>query len=116
MKIFLENLDDISEEKLPCATEGVLFAYASKEVAFNGALGQCYSLGKPKGCVSDKVVGKGGTHAWYLGSIDPLKTITIIYETKESEAKSEVSCLPFSSTTSSSRPSTRTSTGRVSLV
>jgi hypothetical protein len=50
----------------------------------NGALGQCYSLSKTKSFVSDKVVGKGGTHAWYLGSIDPLKTITIVYETKES--------------------------------
>ena len=81
--MFLDSTVAISDEKLPCMTEGVLFAYCSKEVAINGALGQCYSLAKTKSFVSDKVIGKGGTHAWHLGSIDPLKTITIIYETKE---------------------------------
>jgi len=85
-------------------TEGVLFAYASKEVAFNGALGQCHPLGKTKSFVSEKVVGKGGTHAWYLGSIDPLKTITIVYETKEPEAKSEVGFYLYSFSISNLRP------------
>lgn len=63
-------------------TEAVVFAYCSRDVAINGALGQCYSLNKTKSFVSDKVVGKGGTYSWYLGSADPLKTITIVYETK----------------------------------
>lgn len=85
-------------------TEGVLFAYASKEVAFNGALGQCHPLGKTKSFVSEKVVGKGGTHAWYLGSIDPLKTITIVYEIKEPEAKSEVGFYLYSFSISNLRP------------
>lgn len=65
-----------------CVSEGTMFAYCSKEVAINGVLGQCHSLGKKKSFVSDKMVGKGGTHAWYLGSIDPQKTVTLQYETK----------------------------------
>ena len=63
-------------------SEGSIFVYCSKEVAINGALGQVYSLAKKKPFVSDKVVARGGTHAWYLGSIDCQKTITFVYETK----------------------------------
>jgi protein transport protein SEC23 len=94
----MDQSDKIPDEKLPCVTEGVIFAYCSKDVAINGALGQCYSLSKSKSFVSDKVVGKGGTHAWYLGSIDPLKTITFVYETKESDSKFEVKSTQFSTT------------------
>ena len=64
--------------------------YCSKEVALNGALGTAHPLGKKKSFVSDKVVAKGGTHAWYLGSLDSQKTITFVYETKESEIKTQV--------------------------
>jgi hypothetical protein len=35
-----------------------------------------------KNFVSEKQIGKGKTHAWYLGSLDTNKTITIAYETK----------------------------------
>jgi hypothetical protein len=56
-----------------------MFAYCSKEVAINGALGQCHSLNKTKPFVSSKAVGKGNTYSWYLGSIDQSKTITIAY-------------------------------------
>ena len=66
-----------------------MFAYSSKEVAINGALGQCYSLNKSKPFVSSKVVGKGGTYSWYLGSVDQYKSITIAYETKDAEAKEQ---------------------------
>jgi protein transport protein SEC23 len=59
-----------------------VLVYCSKEVGLNGALGQCYSLNKSKPFVSDKVVGKGKTHAWYLGSADQFKTLTFVYETK----------------------------------
>jgi hypothetical protein len=44
-------------------------------------------LDKSKSFVSEKIVGKGNTHAWYFGSIDPNKSITIVYEIKEGEAK-----------------------------
>lgn len=74
-----------------------MYAYCSKEVALNGALGQCYSLNKSKPFVSEKVVGKGKTYSWYLGSLDSFKTITLVYETKESEAKQQVTKLQFSS-------------------
>lgn len=83
-----------------CVSEGSIYAYCSKEVAINGALGQVYSLAKKKPCVSDKVVAKGGTHAWYLGSIDSQKTVTFVYETKEAEVKSQVKSPLFSSTSS----------------
>lgn len=53
--------------------------YCSREVTINGALGHCASLGKSKSFVSDKVIGKGKTHAWYLGSVDANKTITFVY-------------------------------------
>ena len=59
-----------------------MMIYCSKEVAINGALGQCYSLNKTKPFVSSKVVGKGNTYSWYLGSVDHFKTITVVYETK----------------------------------
>ena len=59
-----------------------MFAYCSKEVAINGAFGQCHSLAKTKPFVSSKVVGKGGTYSWYLGSVDQYKSITVAYETK----------------------------------
>ncbi len=75
-------------------------AYCSKEVAINGALGQCYSLNKHKPFVSEKVVGKGKTHSWYLGSIDSFKTVTLVYETKEAEAKEQVKVLLLSTTIS----------------
>ena len=68
-------------------TEGTLFVHASKDVAINGAIGECYPLAKKKPFVSDKVMGKGGTHVWYLGSIDKQKTITILYETKAQKAE-----------------------------
>jgi hypothetical protein len=53
----------------------------------NGALGHCVSLNKGKTFVSDKVIGKGKTHAWYLGSLDTNRTITFVYDLKEAEAK-----------------------------
>ena len=70
-------------------TEGVVSVFASKDVSINGALGQCYSLNKSKSFVSDKQIGKGKTHSWYLGSIDDKKTITILYETKDAETKEQ---------------------------
>ena len=73
-------------------------------------------MGKTKSFVSEKLMGKGGTHAWYLGSIDPLKTITIIYETKEPEAKSDVKYYLFSSSISSLRQYSRISMERILLV
>jgi hypothetical protein len=51
-------------------------------VAINGALGQCYSLNISKPFISEKVIGKGKTHAWYLGGADQYKSLTIVYETK----------------------------------
>ena len=65
-----------------CVTEATIYVYCSKEIALNGALGQCYSLNKSKSFVSDKMVGKGGTHAWYLGSLDNYKSLTFAYETR----------------------------------
>lgn len=64
--------------------------YCSKEVVINGALGHCVSLNKGKTFVSDKVIGKGKTHAWYLGSLDTNRTITFVYDLKEAEAKEQV--------------------------
>jgi protein transport protein SEC23 len=64
-------------------SEGTIQVYCSKEVTINGALGHCYGLNKMKAFVSEKQIGKGKTHAWYLGSLDTNKTITIAYETKE---------------------------------
>ena len=90
-----------SDNKIPCVTEGVFLVYCSKEVSINGAFGQCHSLNKLKPFISEKAVGKGRTHAWYLGSIDPQKTVTIVYESKEQEAKDRVFPLLFSITTSS---------------
>jgi hypothetical protein len=40
-------------------------------------------LNKSKPFVSDKVIGKGKTNSWYLGSADKTKTLTIVYETKD---------------------------------
>ena len=68
--------------KLNTVTEANVYVYCSGEVGINGALGQCHSLNRTKPFVSDKVVAKGKTHAWYLGSLDQFKTITIVYETK----------------------------------
>ena len=65
-------------------TEGIVSVFASKDVSINGALGQCYSLNKSKPFVSDKQIGKGKTNSWYLGSMDRKKTITILYECKDS--------------------------------
>ena len=80
-------MEEIGDEKMSCVTEGVLFVHCSKDIAINGALGQCHSLDKSKSFVSEKIIGKGNTHAWYFGSIDPNKSITIVYEIKEGEAK-----------------------------
>lgn len=69
-------------------TEGVISVYVSKEVTINGVLGHCHSLNKMKPFVSDsKVIGKGNTHSWSLGSIDPEKTLTFVYEAKNAESK-----------------------------
>lgn len=69
-------------------TEGIISVFASKEVSINGVLGHCHSLNKMKPFVSDsKVIGKGNTHTWSLGSIDPEKTLTFVYETKNADAK-----------------------------
>jgi hypothetical protein len=79
MQIFPDK-DEINDDfKLLSSTEAVMMVYCSKEVAINGALGQCVSLSKTKSFVSDKVVGKGKTHQWYIGSADNLKTITVVY-------------------------------------
>lgn len=72
-----------------------MFVYCSKEVSINGILGQCHSLGKTKPFVSNKVVGKGGTYNWYLGSVDQFKTMTVVYETKDAEAKEQVLSILF---------------------
>ncbi len=48
-------------------------------MSINGALGHCTSLNKGKTFVSDKVIGKGKTHAWYLGSLDSNRTISFAY-------------------------------------
>lgn len=53
--------------------------------------------------MSEKVVGKGKTYSWYLGSLDSFKTITLVYETKESEAKEQVQIPRYSSIIFSSR-------------
>lgn len=105
-----QNINGEDEEKrLFCATEAVMYAYCSKEVSLNGVLGECYSLNKSKPFVSEKVVGKGKTYSWYLGSIDNFKTITLVYETKENEAKEQVLMRKYSITTFSSKlPSGRT--------
>ena len=68
-------------------TEGIVSVFASKDVVINGAFGHCHSLNKSKPFVSDKVIGRGNTHSWYLGSLDPERTITILYETKDAETK-----------------------------
>jgi len=67
---------------VPLYTEAVTSVFVSKDVVINGAFGHCYSLCKPKPFVSDKVIGKGKTHSWYLGSLEPERTITVLYETK----------------------------------
>lgn len=56
--------------------------YCSREVSINGALGHCASMNKGKTFVSDKVIGKGKTHTWYLGSLDTNRTMTFVYELK----------------------------------
>jgi protein transport protein SEC23 len=56
-------------------------------VVINGAFGLCHPLNKHKPFVAEKVMGKGKTNSWYLGSLDPQRTITILYETKEAETK-----------------------------
>lgn len=61
--------------------------FVSKDVVINGAFGHCHSINKSKPFVSDKVIGKGKTHSWYLGSLEPERTITILYETREAETK-----------------------------
>lgn len=63
-------------------TEGIISVFCSKDVVINGAFGHCHSLNKSKSFVSDKVIGKGKTNTWYLGSVEPQRTITVLYETK----------------------------------
>lgn len=67
-----------------------MLVFCSREITINGALGQCHSLNVTKPFVSDKLIGKGGTCSWHLGSVDRQKTVTIFYECKEQEAKEEV--------------------------
>lgn len=63
-------------------SEALLSVFVSKDVVINGAFGHCYSINKSKPFVSEKIIGKGNTHSWYLGGLDPERTITILYETK----------------------------------
>lgn len=53
-------------------------------MTINGALGHCTPLSKSKPFVSDKVIGKGRTNTWYLGSLDTNRTLTFAYETNSS--------------------------------
>jgi len=45
---------------------------------------------KSKSFVSDKVIGRGKTNTWYLGSLDSNRTITIAYESAVAEPKEQV--------------------------
>lgn len=84
--------------KVDYVTEGVMSVFTSRDVVINGALGQCHSLNKTKPYVSDKQIGKGKTHSWYLGSIDRRKTITVMYETRDSETKEQTYYLQVKTT------------------
>jgi len=54
----------------------------SKEVKIAGAIGQCIPLKDPKNnqYVSGTEIGVGGTNHWYLGSIDPNKSLAIYFD------------------------------------
>ncbi len=99
------------ETQVNWVSEAVVSVYASKEVEINGALGQCHSLMKKKPFVSSKVIGKGNTHSWYLGSLDKDKTITICYELALPEAKQQVPLQINSTISCNSRRSTGTGRG-----
>lgn len=60
--------------------EAQITILATKEIAINGILGHCLSLKRKGGSVSETEVGEGGTCTWYLGGIDPMKTLTVMFE------------------------------------
>lgn len=52
----------------------------SKEYQVEGCIGPCYSLNVKGPCVSDTVLGEGGTTSWYLGSLDTQTTLAFYFD------------------------------------
>mmetsp|Transcript_26453 Transcript_26453/g.44705 ORF Transcript_26453/g.44705 Transcript_26453/m.44705 type:complete len:531 (-) Transcript_26453:1186-2778(-) len=52
----------------------------SREFKTAGAIGPCASLKKGGPSVAENEIGVGGTHAWYLGGVDPSTTVGFFFE------------------------------------
>ncbi|CAB4067860.1 SEC23 [Lepeophtheirus salmonis] len=52
----------------------------SRELKVSGAIGPCVSTNKKDNCVSDVVIGMGGTNAWKFCSLSPSSTVALIFE------------------------------------
>mmetsp|Transcript_13493 Transcript_13493/g.13562 ORF Transcript_13493/g.13562 Transcript_13493/m.13562 type:complete len:771 (+) Transcript_13493:121-2433(+) len=58
----------------------------SREFKIAGAIGPVASLKKTGATVAETEIGIGGTHAWYLGGVDPSTTIAFFFEVTNTNA------------------------------
>ena len=74
------DLDSKGELKMGFLAQTQVFL--SKDVKISGAIGQCIPIVDPKNnqYVSGTVIGNGGTNHWYLGGIDPTKSLAIYFD------------------------------------
>lgn len=52
----------------------------SKEVKVSGAIGQVTSMKQKNQFVADTEIGVGQTNAWYIGGLDPNKSIAFYFD------------------------------------
>jgi len=81
-RVFRRFPDDIPGDGglMTMAFGASLEVLTSKEFKVSGAIGPVASLKKKGPNVSEVEVGKGGTHAWSIGGIDPDTTIAIYFD------------------------------------
>lgn len=83
-----------NDGNLEMAFDVTIEIVTTKDVKICGALGPCISLKKKNDTVSEKVIGKGGTYIWKLGTITSKTCIAFFFEVAN-EQKSQPSSAFF---------------------
>ncbi|XP_040575211.1 protein transport protein Sec23A isoform X2 [Lepeophtheirus salmonis] len=75
-RVFNKN----AKEDFTMAFNATMEVKCSRELKVSGAIGPCVSTNKKDNCVSDVVIGMGGTNAWKFCSLSPSSTVALIFE------------------------------------
>eukprot|EP00096_Caligus_rogercresseyi_P013588 TRINITY_DN621_c0_g1_i1.p1 TRINITY_DN621_c0_g1~~TRINITY_DN621_c0_g1_i1.p1 ORF type:complete len:778 (-),score=222.45 TRINITY_DN621_c0_g1_i1:224-2557(-) len=75
-RVFNKN----SKDEFAMAFNATMEVKCSRELKVSGAIGPCVSANKKDNCVSEVVIGMGGTAAWKFCSLGPSSTVAMVFE------------------------------------